>query len=210
MDAPMPGYKILVIRPYRLDLILAGEKSLEIRGTPYRPGRYFLGYSRQVLALAQLGNLVRIASAGHWVSLHSQHHVVTETLPYKRTFGLRILSVRAVRPVPFHHPRGPITIVRHRTLRFARASRLCFKPRCAGSPRSHAASLPIALASRGFASGRRRGVLFATAALCQSGGRCKASRTFISRTRTYMTQRSALSLWSGGHEHAYKRALHWR
>lgn len=110
----MPGDKILVIRPYWLDLILAGEKTLEIRGTPYRPGRYFLGYNRQVLAVAQLGNPLRIASAEHWVSLQSQHRVVTDTLPYKRTFGLPILSVRAVRPVPFHHPRGAITIVRYR------------------------------------------------------------------------------------------------
>ena len=77
----MHGDKILVIRPYWLDLILAGETTLEIRGTPYRPGRHFLGYNRQVLAVAQLGNLVRIASAEHWVSLQSQHHVVTETLP---------------------------------------------------------------------------------------------------------------------------------
>jgi len=30
MDAPMHGDKILVIRPYWLDLILAGEKTLEI------------------------------------------------------------------------------------------------------------------------------------------------------------------------------------
>ena len=111
----MHGDKILVIRPYWLDLILPGEKTLEIRGTPYRPGRYFLGYNRQVLAVAQLGNPLRIASAEHWVSLQSQHRVVTDTLPYKRTFGLPILSVRAVRPVPFHHPRGAITIVRYRT-----------------------------------------------------------------------------------------------
>ena len=111
----MPGDKILVIRPYWLDLILSGEKTLEIRGTPYKPGRCFLGYNRQVLAVAKLGNPVRIASAEHWVSLQSQHHVVTETLPYKRTFGLPILSVRAVRPVPFHHPRRPIMIVSYRT-----------------------------------------------------------------------------------------------
>ena len=110
----MHGDKILVIRPYWLDLILAGEKTLEIRGSPYSPRLHFLCYNKQILAVAQLGNPVRIASTEHWVSLQSQHHVVTETLPYKRTFGLPILPARAVRPVPFHHPRGAITIVRYR------------------------------------------------------------------------------------------------
>ena len=114
MDTPVLGDRILIIRTFCLDLILSGVKTLEIRGTPYRPGRYFLGYNRQVLAVAQLGNPLRIVSAEHWVSLQSQHRVVTDTLPYKRTFGLPILSVRAVRPVPFHHPRGAITIVRYR------------------------------------------------------------------------------------------------
>ena len=80
----MHGDKILVIRPYWLDLILAGEKTLEIRGTPYRPGRYFLGYNKQVLAVAQLGNPLRIVSAEHWVSLQSQHRVVTDTLWWAR------------------------------------------------------------------------------------------------------------------------------
>ena len=110
----MPGEKILAVRPYWLDLILAGEKTLEIRGTPYRPGKYFLGYSKRILSVAQLGNPVRIGSAEQWVSLQSQHRVVTETLPYKKTFGLPILCVRAVRPVSYHHPRGAITIVRYR------------------------------------------------------------------------------------------------
>ena len=163
----MPGDKIFVIRPYWLDIFLAGEKTLEIRGTPYRPGRYFLGYNRQVLAVAHLGNPLRIASAEHWVSLQSQHHVVTETLPYKKTFGLPILCVRAVRPVPYHHPRGANAIVRYRTWMFARAS--CFKHRRAVGQGSHAASLSIALASRGFASGRHLAALFATTALYQPG-----------------------------------------
>ena len=110
----MPGDRILIVRPFWLDLILSGEKTLEIRGTPYRPGRYFLGYNKQVLAVAQLGRPIRIASVEHWGSLQSQHRVVTETLPYKRTFGLPIICVHAVTPVPFHHPRGAITIVRYR------------------------------------------------------------------------------------------------
>ena len=114
MEAPMPGDKILVTRPYWLDLILAGEKTLEIRGTPYRPGKYFLGYSKRILAVAQLGNPVRIGSAEQWVSLQSQHRVVTDTLLHWRPFGLPIHIVRAVRPLRLYHPHGATTIAEYR------------------------------------------------------------------------------------------------
>ena len=40
---PCPGDKILIFRPQWLQLILCGEKRLEIRAAPYKSGTYYLG-----------------------------------------------------------------------------------------------------------------------------------------------------------------------
>ena len=52
---PKAGDRILILQPVWLDLILAGEKTLEIRGSSLRPGKYFLGCKKQILAVAHLG-----------------------------------------------------------------------------------------------------------------------------------------------------------
>ena len=110
----VPGDRILIVKPCWSDRILSGEKTLEIRGAAYRPGKYFLGYKRQILAVAQLGKPFRITTTEEWLALRPRHRVMLDEPPYKRTYGSPILSAHRVSPVPFSHPRGAINIVIYR------------------------------------------------------------------------------------------------
>ena len=53
---PKPNDKILVLKEAWLALILSGEKTLEIRGTPLHAGQYWLGCKKQIYARAFLGD----------------------------------------------------------------------------------------------------------------------------------------------------------
>ena len=109
-----PGGRILIVKPCWIDLIVSGEKTLEVRGKAFRPGKYLLGYQQQILAVAHLGKPFRITTTEQWLTLRSQHSVMLDDPPYKRTYGLPILSAHRVSPVPFSHPRGAINIVIYR------------------------------------------------------------------------------------------------
>lgn len=150
MGMPIPGDRILIIISFWQDPRRSRERTLEISCTPYRPGRCLLGYSRRALAVAQLGNPVRIAFSELWVSQKSQHRVMTETLLYKRTFGLPILSVLAVRPIPLHCMRRAIRIMKCRVWHFARVPCLCSKHWCGSVLDSHAFSLRSSVAAATF------------------------------------------------------------
>ena len=97
-----------------MELILSGDRTLEVRGVPYRPGKYFLGYKRQILAVAHLGKPFRITTTEQWLALRSQRGVMLDALPYKRTYGLPTISAHLVSAIPFHHPRGAINIAIYR------------------------------------------------------------------------------------------------
>ena len=109
-----PGDRILIVKPCWIDLIASGEKTLEVRGKAYRPGKYLLGHKQQILAVVQLGKPFPITTTDEWLSLRPQHRVVLDDPPYKRTYGLPILSVLRLSPIPFAHPRGAINLVIYR------------------------------------------------------------------------------------------------
>ena len=106
--------KILILKEHWLDLILSGEKSMEIRGAPLKAGTYYLGCKKNIYAVAAMGPPIAIATVDHWDSLRPQHRVQSAELPYAKTFGMPILEVRRVNRMPFAHPRGAIGIVRYR------------------------------------------------------------------------------------------------
>ena len=54
MAGALPGDRILVLRPHWLNLILAGEKTLEIRGRNLSAGTYWLGARGVIHGLAVL------------------------------------------------------------------------------------------------------------------------------------------------------------
>ena len=111
--SPQKNDRILIVRQPWLQLILAGQKTMEIRGAPYR-GKYFLGNKKMIYGFVDFGQPIPITTDAQWNGLRHHHLVNAPNPPYKRTFGLPILSVHGMSPTPFHHPRGAVGIVRCR------------------------------------------------------------------------------------------------
>ena len=100
-----------------------------MRGTPFSPGRYWLGCHGKVFASALLGAPIYIQSFEHWCELRPFHLVPgglpyvkgkgavgeNETLPVSKTWAFPISHVV---PAEFHykHPRGAVSIVKFRQL----------------------------------------------------------------------------------------------
>ena len=99
MSVPHPNDRILVLRRSWLELILAGEKTIEIRGTPFKAGRYWLGHKGVVHGVAVLGSPIPITSAEEWNEMRPQHLVDSAELPYRKTYALPVLSARPTRPI---------------------------------------------------------------------------------------------------------------
>ena len=110
---PSPGDKILIFRPEYLQSILAGAKTLEIRGTPFRSGIYYLGCRGQIYAQAKLGRAYPIHTMRDFARVKHQHRMVCAKLPYLKTWALPILDTFPMF-APYRHPRGAITIVKYR------------------------------------------------------------------------------------------------
>ena len=115
MESPKRGDRILVVRLPYLDMLLSGEKSLEVRCHPYKPGKYYLGRKKTIYGSVVLGAALPIRSVEQWNQLRGQHCVPDTTLPYKSTFGLPVLKYTvAARRIGYQHPRGAIGIVKYR------------------------------------------------------------------------------------------------
>ena len=115
MAAPLQrGDRILILKERWLDLILSGEKTMEIRSKRLRAGRYYLGYKEKIYGCVSIGVAVPIATVEEWRALYPRHLVDSSTLPYERsTFGLPILSVHSMEGT-YKHPKGAIGIVKYR------------------------------------------------------------------------------------------------
>ena len=112
-STPARGERILILREHWLALILSGEKTLEIRSKRLKQGDIWLGYQKEIVGKAHLGEAIFIDSTEAWNERRSQHLVETRILPYKKTWGLPLAKVSRLRKkVPYVHPRGAIGIVR--------------------------------------------------------------------------------------------------
>ena len=115
MTIPTAGDRILILKWQWLQLVLDQRKKMEIRALPLRPGRYFLGFKKNVYGWVDFGDAQRIIHVHQWNKLRSQHMVPWTKLPYKRTYGLPILRAKRLsEPVSFFHPQGAVGIVRMR------------------------------------------------------------------------------------------------
>ena len=96
-------------------MIIVADETMEARCSSLRPGKYFLGCKKRILAVAYLGLPRRITTVEKWVELRPLHCVASDELPYKRTFGLPTMPVHRVSAaIPYAHPRGAISIVKYR------------------------------------------------------------------------------------------------
>ena len=114
---PRAGDKILILKQPWLNLILSGQKKIEVRGAPFRAGKYFLGHKRIVYGQVEIGEPRAISTMGDSKALELLHLVSLPALPYKRTFGLPILSVKKMsKRLPYVHPKGAVAVVKYRNM----------------------------------------------------------------------------------------------
>lgn len=114
---PAVGDKILVVRRPWLELLLSGEKTLEVRPWRIRPsrpgGRVYLGCRGVVHAQVYFGEPVLVPDEAGWSRLRP-HHRVPAGLPYKNTYVHDVLElVPARHAVRYVHPRGAVGIFRY-------------------------------------------------------------------------------------------------
>ena len=114
MAVPQLGERILVLRPNWLELIISGEKTLEIRGRNLCAGKYWLGCRGRIDGRAVFEPAFQIQSAATWHSLRHQHRVETDELPYKTTFGIPVrFCERVSPPISYTIKRGAVGIVKY-------------------------------------------------------------------------------------------------
>ena len=98
-----------------MDLILRGEKTLEIRARRLSKGVYYLGMRGQIYGRVNIGESFEVQDLHEWHMLRPQHRVPSDRLPYARTWASEVREVLQMRqPVPYRHPRGAIGIVKFR------------------------------------------------------------------------------------------------
>ena len=110
---PKAGDKILIFKEHWRDLVLRRRKTMEVRCTPLKAGRYWIGCRGVISGRLTLGSAIVITDENMWGFLRERHCVEGDAPPYKRTFGLPVLSASRVEPLTFTHPRGAIGIVRY-------------------------------------------------------------------------------------------------
>ena len=111
---PKAGDKILVVKEPWLSLILSGAKTMELRGSALKAGTDYLGHKKTIYWVIVTGQPQYIMSDQQFQAMRNLHRVIG-VRPYKMTFGLPIVSCRAITPhVPYIHRRGAIGIVKFR------------------------------------------------------------------------------------------------
>ena len=111
---PQKGDKILLMAEPWLSLVLSGKKTMEVRGTAFRAGKYYLGIKEKIYGVALTGPPRFIADSERFRQLRPLHRV-TGTKPYKNTFGLPIVKVKCFpKPIPYKHTRGAQQILKYR------------------------------------------------------------------------------------------------
>ena len=121
--APFPpanGGRILVLQRKYFDLMLAGQKSLEIRCSCLSPGKWHVGHSGEIYGYLVLGQGYRIESEDQWSNLRPQHQHPSVTRPYKRTCALPVISnFLFSEPLPYVHKAGAIGTAKYEAARVA-------------------------------------------------------------------------------------------
>ena len=114
---PRAGDKILILKQPWLNLILSGQKKIEVRGSAFRAGKYFLGHKQIIYGQVEIGEPRAILTMDKWKELEPLHLVSLPVLPYKRTFGLPVLSVKKMsKRLLYVHPKGAVAIVKYRNM----------------------------------------------------------------------------------------------
>ena len=111
--SPEAGETFLLMQPRWWDLLLSCEKTLEIRPSKLRPGRWFVGHKGEIMGYMVVGDAWTIDTDEQWSAHREQHCVGLEERPYtgsrQKCWAHRVTSaVRLQRPVPYRIKRGAV------------------------------------------------------------------------------------------------------
>ncbi|CAJ1412828.1 unnamed protein product [Effrenium voratum] len=109
---PAVGDRVLVMRQPWLDLVLSGEKTLELRATRHALGRVWLGMGGKVYGGVTIAGS-RVLSEAEFHEFADQHLWPRDAaLPYeRRVCGLALTAPqRLAEPIPYWRPPGAVGV----------------------------------------------------------------------------------------------------
>ena len=112
-DTPQLGDRILLFQEEWLDSIVEGRKTLELRHQCLRAGKVWLGYKKQIYAVAHMEQGYVIHTLKEFRRLVHKHRMNTESMPYKRTCAMRVTNVHRIDPIAYKHPPGAQGVVKY-------------------------------------------------------------------------------------------------
>lgn len=110
------GSRVLLYREQHLELVLKGEKTLEVRSCCFKPGLVYLGWKGNIWGKAFFGKARVCASIAEYKKHDHLHRWPRSELPYRRTCLIPLLQVERLQPVPFKMKRGAVQIVKFEPL----------------------------------------------------------------------------------------------
>ena len=101
------------MQPRWWELLLSCEKTLEIRPSKLRPGRWFVGHKGEIMGYVVVGDAWTIDTDEQWCAHREQHCVGLEERPYtgsrQKCWAHRVTSAARLQcPVPYRMKRGPV------------------------------------------------------------------------------------------------------
>ena len=111
---PMPEDPILVLEMKWLQLIVAMQKTIELRGVHMVEQPYWLASGGHIYARAEITSVHHIKTQADWDVLRPEHCMERATPPFPKTYGHRLENVEVLpQSVPYFHPRGAVSRVRY-------------------------------------------------------------------------------------------------
>ena len=92
---PPASSVILVMKRVSWDLIVAGKKTLEIKGKPLNPKRYPVGQGGELWGTVVVGPVLVIRTNKEWRTLLPLHCWNVEKRPYEKTYALMLCNIEA-------------------------------------------------------------------------------------------------------------------
>ena len=116
LTAPQPNERIIVLKRVYFDMMMRGEKKLEIRALCLRQGLWLVGHGGELYGRVRFGQGFVISSLDQWRELHAQHRHPSEELPYRRTCALPVKDITPYPENSFRYlpKRGAIGVQRYR------------------------------------------------------------------------------------------------
>ena len=112
LDAPWPapGDRVRLLKKRWLDMIVSGEKVVEVRGQRLKLGPAWLACGPYVYAIVEFDAAQQAPDLATFQQRWPEHRLVAAQLPYATTWLWPILSVRSLpRPVARKTRPGPVT-----------------------------------------------------------------------------------------------------